>query len=607
MKGQRKPITLAAAALIFLVLTVSACNGDNQAAEVETCSGDVFVESETVTRVTPSPNETYADGTTHTWDEPPYGVEVTGSGEAVLRVYFGSTFLSEYRAYAAGVNGYAQFTVDKWNGSKDLSLNVGNYVITDTDEGDVCELDVTAAQVGITSVGTKYVVTVRPEINQVIVGVLEGKVEVTSQGQTVTLDGAMPDQAMVVISNGVIGPLLPIPNQDLLLQEVMAGQDISLEEQPSEMPVEQPSLTLWADERLLPALEEIRAQFEKDTGMQLLIETMPLSDLRGNYAAALRSGNAPDLVTLSHLDLFEFITNGSVLPLKMEINPEILVQGALQAFKYKGEVYGIPYGYENLALVSNPQYISEIPATWNELLKFAAEISRGREFFTSLMIPADGYHFFPVQSAFNGYIFGTTRDGTFNAQDLGMTSEGSMGSAAFLAELVKSQPFFLGNEDDALTYFREGNAAMIVTGPWSLPWLREMGIPFVVNSFPREVRESQPFLNVFGFAISRDSRNPEAAQNLLWKYLVTDQAMLAYATILGIAPARWAALDKLEDPDLRAFGLAGVNGVPIPYLPEMNAVWDPWTDAIRAIISGELSPLEAFRNAEAIIMKEISQ
>jgi maltose-binding protein MalE len=173
--------------------------------------------------------------------------------------------------------------------------------------------------------------------------------------------------------------------------------------------------------------------------------------------------------------------------------------------------------------------------------------------------------------------------------------------------MVKSQPGFIGNEDDALKYFQEGNAAMIVTGSWSLPRLREMGIAFQVNSFPFEDQVSQPLLNVHGFLMSRESRFPDAAQNLLFNYLTTPQAMLSYSGLTGASPARRDVLEKLEDPELRLFGIAGANGIPIPNLPEMDVVWGPWTDAIRAIISGEMPAFDAFKNAAIIIRKQLGQ
>jgi maltose-binding protein MalE len=39
----------------------------------------------------------------------------------------------------------------------------------------------------------------------------------------------------------------------------------------------------------------------------------------------------------------------------------------------------------------------------------------------------------------------------------------------------------------------------------------------------------------------------------------------------------------------------------------MDVVWGPWTDAIRAIISGEMPAFDAFKNAAIIIRKQLGQ
>lgn len=611
MNRLRKSSWLFVLAVMVVFLIAVACAGSASTPVAHNCQGDLTVVESDVARVTPSPRQVYVVNQSYSWTEPPYGVEVTGSdGEAVMQIYNASnSLLAKYTILAASSAG-GSISVNKWNGLSEITFNAGNFIIEDNKSQDICNLELFAGGVGLTSVGTTYVVTVRPDINEVIIGVLDGIVEVTSRGQTVTLDASVPTRALVVVSDGSFGPLLPIPDPGQLLDEVSAGHDIQYEPQTPDTlpePLNTGTLTLWADDRLLLVLEEIGALFENDTGVQLLVEPMPLSEIFDRYLTALESGTAPDLLTLSHQQSYELVTGGYVLPLDQRIDPEILIPGTVSAFSYQFDIYAAPYAYDNLALVSNLEYVPEIPPTWSELLKYAAELSFGREFFTSLMIPADGYHFYPVQSAFGGHIFGQSRDGTFDAQNLGMISDGSLAAAGWLEELVATQPVFLGDENEALRNFQGWNAAMILTGPWSLPRLREMDVLFQVNSFPREAVESQPFLSVYGFLISRSSQSPDAAQNLLWNYLTTYQAVQAYSNVLGIPPARRDVLENLEDADLRAFGFAGVNGVPIPNLPEMNAVWGPWSDAIRAIISGEMSGAEAFRNAYNIIMKEIGQ
>ena len=138
-----------------------------------------------------------------------------------------------------------------------------------------------------------------------------------------------------------------------------------------------------------------------------------------------------------------------------------------------------------------------------------------------------------------------------------MDNEGSLAAADWFAELLDTQPFLAGDADFVLENFGAQRTAMIVTGSWSLPRLREMGVPFRVNSFPHEYQPSQPFLTVYGFLISRSTLSPDQAQNLLWNYLSSYEAVNAYATVLGAAPARRDVLENFPDAELRAFGLAG--------------------------------------------------
>ena len=604
MKRHKLSSWLLLAALISLCLTASDCDGDAPPTVEEVdCHGDVFVEHITVARVTPSPRVTYSDGSTHTWDAPPYGVEVTGSdGEAVMRIYSAANVqLAKYTIYAADVaNG--DVSVNKWNGLSEIAFNSGNFIIEDNGSQDRCNLDLFAGGVGITAIGTKYVITVRPLINEVKIAVLDGILILTTPQQSVTLDASRPYEAMVVFRDGIFGPLLPIENPNQLLKDVINGQDIMIpiiEEVPD-------SLTMWADDRLLPVLQEIAAQFESETGVKVQIEPMPLYDIAQNYLIAAAAGNAPDLVTLPHADIYQLVTGGSFLPVGTGLDSELLVPATLQAFTYKGVLYGVPYAYDNLALISNPEYVSGIPPTWSELRSYSAEISAGLESFTGLMIPAYGYYFYPVQSAFGGYIFGTFDDGTFNTQDLGMASDGSLAAAAWFGELLDTQTYYMGDEDKALQYFGERRAAMIVAGPWSLPRLREMGVPFQVNSFPREWQESQPFLGVYGFLINANSQASGAAQNFISNYLTSYQAMNAYATTLAAAPARRDVLENLEDAELRAFGIAGWYGLPIPNLFAMDAVWSPWTDALVSIIDGSRPAQDVFMAASDQIYKDIN-
>lgn len=56
-----------------------------------------------------------------------------------------------------------------------------------------------------------------------------------------------------------------------------------------------------------------------------------------------------------------------------------------------------------------------------------------------------------------------------------------------------------------------------------------------------------------------------------------------------------------------AFGEAGIDGLPMPAIPEMSAVWASWGDAVTLVMQGQVSAEEAFSNAAQQIRDLISQ
>jgi hypothetical protein len=70
------------------------------------------------------------------------------------------------------------------------------------------------------------------------------------------------------------------------------------------------------------------------------------------------------------------------------------------------------------------------------------------------------------------------------------------------------------------------------------------------------------------------------AQAFLTEYVATEETMLKLYEVGQRAPAYLPALEKVEDPDLKALAEAGKNAVMMPAIPEMGSVWGAWTDAI---------------------------
>jgi hypothetical protein len=240
-----KSTWLAVSVLMLLCLCAADCNGtpeptventpeitrESTSAPAGHCLGELEVEQPDVARVTPAPREVYSVGATDSWTAPPFGVEVIGpSGKATMWIRSADGTLRAKYTIIAADRSDGSVGVNRWNGSSEIAFHAGNVYIEDRNSQELCNLRLFAGGVGITSQGTTYVITIRPEINEVKVAVLNGAVDLTSHGETVTLDAAVTSEALAVITDGDIGPLLPIPDPAGVVDTISEGGDIVIPE-----------------------------------------------------------------------------------------------------------------------------------------------------------------------------------------------------------------------------------------------------------------------------------------------------------------------------------------------------------------------------------------
>ena len=73
-------------------------------------------------------------------------------------------------------------------------------------------------------------------------------------------------------------------------------------------------------------------------------------------------------------------------------------------------------------------------------------------------------------------------------------------------------------------------------------------------------------------------------------------------------PANKEAFEAAKsDETIAAFGAVGEDGVPMPNIPEMAAVWEFWGVAEAEIISGKADPAKRWKQMTADIEKAISK
>ena len=370
------------------------------------------------------------------------------------------------------------------------------------------------------------------------------------------------------------------------------------------------TLTIWADNERTPILQDLADDVLTELGIELEIVEMGLGDARDQLLVAGPVGEGPDILISAHDSIGQFVANGAVVPLDRSLFEAEFLGSGLDLFTFNGELYGVPYAIENVALIRNVDLVPEAPTSWEEVRTIGEELQASGEAQYGFVVQSGNtYHNFPITSAFGGYIFGRNEDGTFNTADLGLGSEGGLASAEWLSGMYVDglMPPDV-NDDVAFQLFEDGDAAMIVTGPWFSQRIIDTGVNYSIDLLPVSGAADgeavgAPFSGGQGFVVSAFSENQLLAEIFLTEYVASTPFMQAIFDNGGRPPA-FLDVDTSSDVNVGAFQAAGVNAIPMPAIPEMGAVWASSDNALTLISQGE-DPVASYTDAVAQIADAI--
>jgi arabinogalactan oligomer / maltooligosaccharide transport system substrate-binding protein len=362
-------------------------------------------------------------------------------------------------------------------------------------------------------------------------------------------------------------------------------------------------LVIWADDTRRPVLEEFAQRFEDEQGLSVAVQEVAFDIMDSSVIQQAPAGEGPDIFIGAHDWLGGLVDSGVVAPLDLAGAEDQYSDVAVQAFAFDGTNYGLPYGTENIALVRNTELAPERPETIEDLIEVGnaaveagdADIAIGWQ-----QDPADVYHNYWVVTGAGGYVFGQNEDGSYDADDVGIDSEGGLRAAELFGEMEASG--FINSDvsyEVMIDSFANGRTPFAVTGPWALPDFD--GVDYVVEALPTvDGNPAGPFVGVQGFFISAFAENELAARTFVLDFMGTEEAQLEMYEANPRIPAMISAYEQVaEDEIVAGFGEAGETGFPMPAIPEMAAVWTAWQDGYTNIFTGAAEPAEAFEEAAA--------
>ncbi|MCH8857412.1 MAG: extracellular solute-binding protein [Proteobacteria bacterium] len=128
-------------------------------------------------------------------------------------------------------------------------------------------------------------------------------------------------------------------------------------------------LSVWVDSDRADVLAEAAADFEADTGITVNLVQQDFAEVRDQFVSQVPTGEGPDIAVGAHDWLGVLVTNGVVAPVELGDAAEDFEDVAIEAWTYDGQVYGVPYSIENIALLRNADLVEEAPGSFDEMIE----------------------------------------------------------------------------------------------------------------------------------------------------------------------------------------------------------------------------------------------
>ena len=374
------------------------------------------------------------------------------------------------------------------------------------------------------------------------------------------------------------------------------------------------TLTLWTDALRAPALKSVSAQFKKDTGVTIKLVIKDFATVDKDFISQVPTGKGPDIIVSPHDKLGAYVQNGVVAPIQLGDSASKYAKVAIQAVTYNGNVYGLPYSIENIAMVRNTALAPTAAKTFDDVIASGkAAVASGAAKYPFLLgldpKQGDPYHLYPLQTSFGSSVFAQKSDGSYDGSKLTLGDPAGVKFATALktwgAEGILN-PNITG--DIAATSFAKGESPYFISGPWNIGAIKKAGVKYAIDPLPTAGPDAaKPFLGVNAFFLSAKSKNKVAATKFLVNYLGTDAVQKKLFEVGDRAPALTSAFNTIAatNSDVQAFGKVGLNGVPMPSIPQMASVWADWGSAELALIKGEGDPATVWNAAVVNVQAKI--
>ncbi|MDM8531346.1 extracellular solute-binding protein [Anaerolineales bacterium HSG25] len=365
---------------------------------------------------------------------------------------------------------------------------------------------------------------------------------------------------------------------------------------------EEMTITVWTKEGEadggLPFLQSIAdAYTAENPNVTLEIVNKDVEVLREDFQTAALAGNSPDLLFTVSDHAGPFTIAELIQPVEGLADLGQYVDSAVAAVKLDGKTWGVPASNGNhLMLLYNKDLVPEPPANTDELIAMAADL-KGQDIIPLVFNQTEPFWMVPWLGGFGGSVFAD--DGvtpTLNTPEMAATLQ-FMHDIKFAEELIPAESDYDGSD----TLFKEGKAAMIINGDWSVGGYTDtLGDKLGIARIPQVSATGNwpaPYTagTFFMFPAELSGAKLDTAKDFV-SFVTNEENQVKMVEELNRLPALKVALDDpavTENDLLKGSADQMVVGVPMPTVLEMRCNWDSMKPELLAILSDTKAPEDA--------------
>lgn len=340
-----------------------------------------------------------------------------------------------------------------------------------------------------------------------------------------------------------------------------------------------------------------KAFMEKNPDVTIDVVSKDTEILREDYQTASLAGDAPELLWTVNDHAGPFTKAGLIQPVDDLFDLSIYVESALEGVQLDGKTWGVPVANGNhLMLMYNKELISEPPQNTDELIKVGKELTKGDQ-YALVWNQIEPFWLVPWLGGFGGKVFAD--DGvtpTLNTPEMVATLK-FLHELEFTHKIIPSESDY----DGASGLFKEGKAAMLINGDWSLgDYTQSMGEKFGTAPLPMVSATGKwPAPYTSGKFLMISAGIPDEKLEVIMEivdFFTNMDNQLDLIETLSRLPALKEALasEKIEnDPILKGSAAQMQNGTPMPAVMEMRCNWDSMKPEMNAVLADQKTPEEA--------------